>query len=258
MKKKTEGKKKKLEEKKISFSVITVSLNQKKIKKNIYSLSKQTYKNFEHIIIDGGSADGTLEIIEKNSNKISYWESKKDKGIYDAMNKGIKKSRGDIIGILNADDYYYKNALNIVRKYFQNKKIDFLFGTVKKDRILHGFWPNKIAWKFNIYPSHSGGFFIKKSAHKKIGYYNLDYKYSSDRDLIYRMIVKHKLNGTCTKRTEILSKFNTQGISSNVGFFERLFEESKIRLNNNQNFFFVIFLFIIHTVNKLLNIIIKK
>ena len=233
-------------------------MNQKKIKKNIYSLSKQTYKNFEHIIIDGGSTDETLEIIKKNSNKISYWESKKDKGIYDAMNKGIKKSRGDIIGILNADDYYYKNALNIVKKYFINQKIDFLFGTVKKDRILQGFWPNKIVWKFNIYPSHSGGFFIKKSAHKKIGYYSLDYKYSSDRDLIYRMIVKHKLNGTCTKKTEILSKFNTQGISSSVGFFERLFEESKIRLDNKQNSFFVIFLFIIHSVNKLLNIIINK
>ena len=59
------------------------------------------------------------------------------------MNKGIKKSRGDIIGILNADDYYYKNALNIVKKYFINQKIDFLFGTVKKDRILQGFWPKQ-------------------------------------------------------------------------------------------------------------------
>jgi len=250
--------KNKLIKKKISFSIITVSLNQKKIKNNIYSLSKQTYKNFEHIIIDGGSTDGTREIIKKNSNKISYWESKKDKGIYDAMNKGIKKARGDIIGILNADDYYYKNALNIAKKYFQNQKIDFLFGTVKKDRILQGFWPKKIAWKFNVYPSHSGGFFIKKKAHKKIGYYNIDYKYSSDRDLIYRMIVKHKLNGTCTKKNEILSKFNMEGISSKVGFFERLFEESKIRINNKQNFFFVTFLFIIHTLNKLFNIIIKK
>ena len=253
--KKNTRKKKKLNKKKISFSIITVVLNQKKIINNFNSLNNQTYKNFEHIVIDGKSTDGTLEIIKKNSNKISFWESKKDKGIYHAMNKGIMRSRGDIIGILNADDYYYKNALKIVKKYFETQKIDFLFGTVKKDRILQGFWPNKIGWKFNIYPSHSGGFFIKRNAHKKIGKYSLNYKYSSDRDLFYKMIVKYKLKGTCTKKNEILAKFDIQGISSNISFFEKLYEESRIRLNNKQNFIFVIFLFIIHTINKIFNII---
>ena len=240
------------------FSIITVSLNQPKIINNFNSLKNQTYRNFEHIVIDGGSTDKTTKIIKKNSKNISYWQSKKDKGIYDAINIGIKKSKGRIIGILNADDIYYKNALKIVKKYFENKNIDFLFGTVKKDRILSGFWPNKIKWKFNIYPSHSGGFFITRKAQKKIGFYSLKFKYSSDRDLIYRMIVKYKLNGTCTKRNEVLSKFDTIGISSKVGFFERLYEETRIRLNNNQNIFFVFFLTIAHTINKLFNFLIKK
>lgn len=244
--------------KKILFSIITVSLNQPKIINNFNSLKNQTYRNFEHIVIDGGSTDKTTKIIKKNSKNISYWQSKKDKGIYDAINIGIKKSKGRIIGILNADDIYYKNALKIVKKYFENKNIDFLFGTVKKDRILSGFWPNKIKWKFNIYPSHSGGFFITRKAQKKIGFYSLKFKYSSDRDLIYRMIVKYKLNGTCTKRNEVLSKFDTIGISSKVGFFERLYEETRIRLNNNQNIFFVFFLTIAHTINKLFNFLIKK
>ena len=244
--------------KKILFSIITVSLNQPKIINNFNSLKNQTYRNFEHIVIDGGSTDKTTEIIKKNSKNISYWQSKKDKGIYDAINIGIKKSKGRIIGILNADDIYYKNALKIVKKYFENKNIDFLFGTVKKDRILSGFWPNKIKWKFNIYPSHSGGLFITRKAQKKIGFYSLKFKYSSDRDLIYRMIVKYKLNGTCTKRNEVLSKFDTKGISSKVGFFERLYEETRIRLNNNQNIFFVFFLMIAHTINKLFNLLIKK
>ena len=133
-----------------------------------------------------------------------------------------------------------------------------MFGTVRKDRVLHGFWPNKIKWKFNIYPSHSGGFFITKKAQKKIGYYNLKFKYSSDRDLIYRMIVKHKLSGECTKKNEVLSKFDTHGISSKVGFFERLFEETRIRVNNNQNIFFVFSLVIAHTVNRFLNLFITK
>ena len=244
--------------KKILFSIITVSLNQPKIINNFNSLKNQTYRNFEHIVIDGGSTDKTTKIIKKNSKNISYWQSKKDKGIYDAINIGIKKSKGRIIGILNADDIYYKNALKIVKKYFENKNIDFLFGTVKKDRVLSGFWPNKIKWKFNIYPSHSGGFFITRKAQKKIGFYSLKFKYSSDRDLIYRMIVKYKLNGTCTKRNEVLSKFDTIGISSKVGFFERLYEETRIRLNNNQNIFFVFFLTIAHTINKLFNFLIKK
>ena len=243
--------------KKILFSIITVSLNQPKIINNFKSLNQQTYKNFEHIVIDGGSTDRTIDIIKKNSSKLSYWQSRKDKGIYDAINIGIKKSKGQIIGILNADDIYYKNALKIVKKYFVNKDIDFLFGTVKKDRILQGFWPKKIKWKFNIYPSHSGGFFITRKAQKKVGYYSLKFKYSSDRDLIYRMIVKYKLNGTCTKKNELISKFDTKGISSKIGFFERLFEETRIRLNNNQNIFFVFLLMIAHTINKLLNLLRK-
>ena len=244
--------------KRLLFSIITVSLNQPKIINNLNSLKKQTYKNFEHIVIDGGSTDRTLDIIKRNSKDISFWQSKKDTGIYDAINIGIKKSKGVIIGILNADDIYYKNALKIVKKYFENERIDFLFGTVRKERVLQGFWPNKIKWKFNIYPSHSGGFFITRSAQKKVGNYNLKFKYSSDRDLIYRMIVKFKLNGCCTKKNEILSKFDTDGISSKVSFFEKLFEETKIRLHNDQNFLFVFMLMIAHSFNKLFNLIIKK
>ena len=244
--------------KELLFSIITVCLNQPKIIHNFRSLKTQTYKNFEHIVIDGGSTDKTLDIIKKNSKNLSFWRSKKDRGIYDAMNIGIRKSKGQIIGILNADDIYYKNTLKIVKEYFEKKKIDFLFGTVKKDRILHGFWPNKIAWKFNIYPSHSGGFFITRKAQNKIGLYDLKFKYSSDRDLIYRMIVKFKLIGTCTKKSEILAKFDIDGISSKIGFFKKLLEETRIRLHNKQNFLFVIMLMIAQSLNKFLNLIIKK
>ncbi len=87
------------------ISVITVVLNnQKYLTKSINSVLKQSYKNFELIIIDGGSTDGTLEILRKNNNKIDFWISEKDKGLYDAMNKGIRLSRGSIISILNSDD----------------------------------------------------------------------------------------------------------------------------------------------------------
>ena len=94
-----------------------VCLNsQKYLTKSINSVLKQSYKNFELIIIDGGSTDDTLKILKKNNNKIDFWISEKDKSHFDAMNKGIKLSRGSIISILNSDDVYYINALKTAKK----------------------------------------------------------------------------------------------------------------------------------------------
>ena len=130
------------------------------------------------------------------------------------MNKGMKMSRGSIIVILNSDDIFYKNALKIAVKYFnQNKFIDFLFGSVIKHKLLHGYRPWKIRWSFGIYTTHSIGFFIRAKAQKKAGYYKTKYKNSPDYDLFYRMIVKHKLKGMATKKNEIFGKFRRGGSS---------------------------------------------
>ena len=245
----------------MKLSIITVCLNSEKtIKRCIDSVLSQNYpKNkIEYIVIDGGSTDKTTKIIKKKSNKIFYWHSKKDKGIYDAMNIGIKKSSGQIIGILNSDDFYYKNTFNILAKYFKSKKIDFLFGSVLKKKIYHNFYPEKLWYTFNIYPSHSVGFFITKKAHKKIGNYDLKFRYSADRDLIYRMIKKYKLVGLPTKRAEVFGKFNLYGISSRVSFFTKLLEESRIRINNKQNLVQVFFISIIYFCYFILVKIFKK
>ena len=96
------------------ISIITVVLNgEKTINKCIKSVINQSYpsQKIEHIIIDGGSKDKTISIIKQHQNKIAYWHSKKDKGLYDAMNVGLKKCTGNIIGILNSDDFFNKNAL---------------------------------------------------------------------------------------------------------------------------------------------------
>ena len=180
--------------KNLKISIITVTKNSEKfLKQNIKSLSNQTYKNFEHIIIDGQSTDGTIEIIKNNSDKISKWVSEPDEGLYFAMNKGIKESTGDIIGILNSDDIYYPDALNIVNKYFSNNEnLDFIFGTVEKYKLMHGYFPKKINWTFGFYTTHSVGFFIKKTSQMKVGLYDTQYKYSADYDLFYRMIIKKK------------------------------------------------------------------
>ena len=134
-------------------SVITVVLNNKKfLQQSINSVLKQSYKNYEHIIIDGKSTDGTLDILKKNNPKIDCWISEKDRGIYDAMNKGMKLSRGSLIVILNSDDIFFKDALKIATSYFNRyKDIDFLFGSVIKYKLLHGYRPQKIYWSFAIY-----------------------------------------------------------------------------------------------------------
>ena len=117
------------------ISIITVTKNSEKtLQRCILSVANQNFKNYEHIIIDGDSDDKTLEIIKKNSKFISYAISKKDKNLWEAMNRGIKLARGEIIGILNSDDIYYANALLTVQKYFKKKKIDCLFGAVKKKK----------------------------------------------------------------------------------------------------------------------------
>jgi len=221
----------------LKISIITVVKNNKyNIEKNIQSLINQTYQNYEHIIIDGGSNDGTVEIITKYKKYIKYFISENDNGLYHAMNKGIDQVGGDVIGILNADDFYYPNALEIVKNYFNKyQEIDFLFGSVKKHNIQHGYFPQKIFWTFGFYSSHSVGFFIKTSSQKKIGYYNLKYKYSSDYDLFYRMIVKFKMKGVSTKKNELMGYFGPNGLSSKLKYIDYLNENTKIRLDNGQN-----------------------
>ena len=228
------------------ISIITVTKNSENfLEECILSLDKQSYRNYEHIIIDGCSTDNTINLIKKYKDKIAYWISEKDEGLYDAMNKGIKKCSGDIIGILNSDDIYYPQALKIVNEYFNlNKELDFLFGSVNKYKLLHGYKPKKIKWSFGFYTSHSVGFFIKRKSQLKVGLYNLKYKYSSDYDLFYRMIVHFKLKGMATKKEEILGKFRSGGISSRLSYLEYLKENSKIRIDNGQNIIFVYLIFL--------------
>jgi hypothetical protein len=235
------------------ISIITVTKNSEKyLEKNILSVHKQKYKNYEHIIIDGKSTDKTIDIINKHKRKIKYFISEKDSGLYDAMNKGIKKSTGDIIGILNSDDIYYNKTLSIVNKYFNKyQKLDFLFGSVYKHKLLHGYFPKKIKWTFGFYSTHSIGFFIKKKAHKKVGSYNTKYKYSADYDLFYRLIVKKKMNGMATKKGEIFGKFRRGGVSSKIRYIDFLKECTQIRLDNKQNFFIVYSIFFVRLLRNL-------
>ncbi|WP_196596236.1 glycosyltransferase family 2 protein [Pectinatus frisingensis] len=115
---------------KLKISIITVSYNAARtIEQTIQSVVNQTYDNIEYIIIDGGSTDGTVDIIKKYENKIAYWVSEPDDGIYDAMNKGLGKVTGDVIGIINSDDWYDINTVdNLIQIFRENTNVGVIYG----------------------------------------------------------------------------------------------------------------------------------
>ena len=109
------------------ISIVTVCLNSEKtIERTIQSVLSQSYNNIEYIIIDGGSTYGTLDIVNKYKDKVSYVISEKDNGVYDAFNKGLKVFTGELIGFVNSDDYLMPSAMNILCEYFNKySKKDF-------------------------------------------------------------------------------------------------------------------------------------
>ena len=199
------------------ISLITVVKNRKVLLEETFkSIFNQKFKDFEYIVIDGNSEDGSLSLIKKYEDKIDYWISDNDNGIYDAFNKGLDLARGELIGFVNSDDLLTSDALNILNKYnlkFPDK--DFFFGAVKKHwGILHGYKPYKINWSWGFYSSHSTGFFIRNSAAKINGYYNTDYKFSADYDYFFRMIKKKKLKGIGTKKMNYLGYLEEEGFQA--------------------------------------------
>lgn len=229
------------------FSIITVVLNGEKfLRETIESVKNQSFKDYEYIIIDGGSTDKTLDIIKEYSEHIDFWISEKDRGLYDAFNKGILMAKGKYIGIINSDDIYTINALKIINEYFSNNlEIDFIFGSVQKHwGILHGYRPKKIYYSWGFYSSHSTGFFIKKESANKVGLYDLRYKYHADYDFFFRMIVKNKLKGMATRKDEVTGVFRRGGFSSKIPSRKLFFEELKIRYNNDQNLILIFIIFI--------------
>ncbi len=236
-------------QKKYKISIITTVKNSAStIERCIQSVLNQKYENIEHIIVDSNSDDGTSDIISKYKNKITILREK-DNNLWDGMNKGIKIASGEIIGFLNADDFYYPNSFKTVNTYFNKEKIDFLFGTVKKYKLMHGFNPKIIKWSFGFYSSHSVGFFIKRKAHLNVGFYNQKYL-SADLDFFYKMITNFNLYGVATKKNEVLGEFSKGGFSSKINYIDHLKDLNQIRIDNKQGKFFVYFLYLIKILKK--------
>lgn len=164
------------------ISIITVVYNaESTLLQTMDSVSLQTYPNIEYLIIDGKSTDGTLEIIKKNQQRIQYWISEKDKGIYDAMNKGIKASTGDWLIFLGADDVFYnEEVLHNIFRDNDLRNVDFLYGDVVlkiKQRIFGGSRTYDELISRNI--NHQS-IFYRKNIFERMGLFNLRYKILSD------------------------------------------------------------------------------
>jgi glycosyltransferase involved in cell wall biosynthesis len=234
---------------KYNLTVITVIKNdQNNIEKTIKSIINNKDVNLEYIVIDGASTDNSLKIILKYKKFINRIISEKDNGIYDAMNKGIKFSKNDIIVFCNSGDFFYKNSLKKIMKIFNKKNFDFVFGTVvrnytKAKIIKSKFNPNRIYFNFDFATSHSTGFFLKREIYKEIGNYNLKFKCSADYDLYYRLI-KGGYKGTVTKKRDLIGNVAKGGFSSKFSFYDHLNEETRIRVHNGQNYFVILLIYI--------------
>lgn len=216
-------------------SIITVTLNSEEhLETAVQSVLSQTYPNIEYIIVDGGSADGTLDIIKKYGNHVTKWVSEPDQGIYDAMNKGIKMASGELIGILNSDDWYEKETVQtVVDVSLQNPDYGLFHGdllfwsedlnplyTLKPDLSFKEIW--------NKMPVNHPTCFIRKEVYEKMGNFTLQYKIANDYDLILRLFV----NGVKMKYiAKNLTNMRTGGLSM-VGEESSWFEIKDITIEH--------------------------
>ena len=205
----------------MKISIITVCLNrQKVIRETIESVLSQNYNNIEYILIDGGSSDGSLESINSYSSDIDYLISEPDNGIYNAINKGLLKATGDIVGLLHAGDLFYdNNVISNVVNCFKQGDSDLIYGhsvvyTEDRKKIIRKNVSPKYKdnlMKFGWFPSHQS-IYVKSSVFDQCGGYNEDYKIAADYEFLLRVLLVHKLKA---KRLDMfLLKFHLGGVSS--------------------------------------------
>lgn len=237
----------------MKVSVITVCYNSDKfISSAIDSVLTQSYLDIEYIVIDGASKDKTVSIIQSYGERINHFVSESDKGIYDAMNKGLFIASGDVIGILNSDDFYpHKEVINdVVEAFINEPDVDMVLGNIdfvlpndidKRIRYYssYGFKPWKM--RYGFMPAHPAAF-ISRSTYEKVGEYKLGYKIGADFEWFVRAFLVHKLS--YTKLDKTLVRMREGGVSTS-GFKSYLISTNEMlrALRDNEiysNLFFVL------------------
>ena len=219
-----------------SLSIITPAFNSgNSLDLTLKALRNQNFSDFEYIVIDGGSNDNTTDILLKNSDIITYWISEPDSGIYYAINKGINFSKGEIIGILGAGDYYEDGILEFICSKFQeNPTIEIIYGntnlifrTGKKKGITSHKSIKRI--KKSLIGCHQS-IFIRKSVYSKLGFYDTSFRIVSDYEFLARCYVN---NITILFINRTFSNFQLDGISSGKSSMLQIVENHKVRKLHN-------------------------
>lgn len=230
------------EKNKMLFSIITVCFNSEKtIGRTIKSVLEQTYQDYEYIIVDGESTDHTLEVIYRYKplfNGRMKVISEKDQGIYDAMNKGIHLASGELIGLLNSDDYYEYDALEKIAKVYGHYDYSIIYGAVRAiqdGREVMVYIKNHefIEQDMITHPSC----FITKKIYNKFGVYSLKYPYSADYEFMLRIRKEKEIQ--YIKIYDIVTNFSNGGISNSTRAYRdtmRLLHEYQIISNKKYRF----------------------
>ena len=207
---------------KMKVSIITVTYNSARFLQNaIQSVCQQDYADIEYILVDGGSTDETVSIIEKHSACISKWISEPDNGMYDAINKGMKMATGDVIGILNSDDMLAANdVVSKIVECFNEQRVDSIFGDLlyvdaEETNKIHRFWRGmpyrRSAFKLGWMPAHPT-FYVRREIVEQLGDYEPYFFSASDFELMTRYLYKHRISSYYLP--ELIVKMRKGGMSN--------------------------------------------
>ncbi|WP_425058549.1 hypothetical protein SCACP_32080 [Sporomusa carbonis] len=229
-------------------SIITVCFNSANtIEKTIESVIIQDYPNMEYIIIDGGSTDGTIDLIERYEQYISHWLSEKDNGISDAFNKGISKASGDLVGIINSDDWYAPEAIkHVVEAFKSNPEIGFVFGDLiisdTEGQPLYSqtgdpYYQRMIAFDMPSIPHPT--VFVRKEIYERFGGFSTDYKTAMD----YEFLLKLWKNGVAGLYLPVILAYMRLNGESDVNYTRGYHEVMRISVHYGYNYYFAFFRF---------------